>query len=132
MRTPDRREICARGGVQDVISLGELARLAHNYNLAERAYLAANRRFDSPASALMGLGRIELDQRHNPAAAAKWFDAYVKRFPHGPVAQEAAGLLLESRLKAGDNAGARDAAAAYLRSFSDGPRAKQARDIVSH
>jgi hypothetical protein len=125
-------EICARGSAADVIGLGELARLAHDYNRAEQAYLAANRRFNSPASALMGLGRIELDQRHNPAAAAKWFDAYVKRFPHGPVAQEAAGLLLESRLKAGDNAGARDAAAAYLRSFSDGPRAKQARDIVSH
>ncbi|HEY7376711.1 MAG TPA: FecR domain-containing protein [Polyangia bacterium] len=125
-------EICAQGAAGDVISLGELARLAHDYNRAQQAYQAANRRFNSPAEAVMGLGRIELDQHNNPGAAAKWFDAYVKRFPHGPLAQEAAGLLLESRLKAGDNAGARDAAAAYLRSFSDGPRAKQARDIVSH
>jgi hypothetical protein len=125
-------QICAQGSVNDVISLGELARLAHDYNRAQQAYLAANRRFDSPAEAVMGLGRIELDQHNSPAAAAKWFALYVKRFPRGPVAQEAAGLLLESRLKAGDNAGARDAAAAYLRSFSDGPRAKQARDIVSH
>jgi TolA-binding protein len=125
-------EICAQGSVNDVISLGELARLAHDYNRAQQAYLAANRRFDSPAEAVMGLGRLEFDQHKNPAAAARWFALYVKRFPHGPVAQEAAGLLLESRLKAGDNAGARDAAAAYLRSFSDGPRAKQARDIVSH
>jgi len=125
-------EICARGGVQDVLSLGDLARLAHDYNRAEQAYRAANRRFNHPAEAVMNMGRIELDQHNNPAAAARWFDEYVKRFPHGTFAQEVAGLLLESRLKAGDNAGARDAAKAYLSSFPDGPRAKQARGIVSH
>jgi len=125
-------EICARGGVQDVLSLGDLARLAHDYNRAEQAYRAANRRFDHPPEAVMNMGRIELDEHNNPAAAARWFDEYVKRFPQGAFAQEVAGLLLESRLKAGDNAGARDAAKAYLSSFPDGPRAKQARGIVSH
>jgi hypothetical protein len=125
-------EICARGGVEDVINLGELARLAHNYNRAELAYRAANRRFNSPPRAVIALGRIELDQHNNPAAAARWFDEYVKRFPHGDLAKEAAGLLLESRVKAGDNAGARDAAESYLKHFPDGPYAKQAHGIVSH
>jgi TolA-binding protein len=125
-------QICARGSAEDVINLGELARLAHDYNRAELAYRAANRRFSSPPRAVIALGRIELDQHNNPVAAARWFDEYMKRFPHGELAQEAAGLLLESRLKAGDNAGARDAAESYLEHFPDGPYAKKAHGIVSH
>jgi Tfp pilus assembly protein PilF len=125
-------EICARGGAEDVINLGELARLAHDYGRAEQAYRAANRRFNSPPRAVIALGRLEFDQHKYPAAAARWFDEYVKRFPHGEFVQEAAGLLLESRLKAGDNAGARDAAESYLKHFPDGPYAKQAHGIVSH
>lgn len=124
---------CARLGVEDVVTLGELARLAHDYSHAELAYRAAFKRAKSrPAAALIGMGKIAFDQHQDYAGAARWFDEYVQRFPHGAVAQEAAGLLLESRLKAGDNAGARDAAAAYLESFPNGPRAKQARGIVGH
>jgi hypothetical protein len=125
-------EICARGSVEDVINLGELARLAHNYNRAELAYRAANRRFSSPPRAVIALGRLELDQHNNPAAAARWFDEYVKRFPRGEFVREAAGLLLESRLKAGDNAGARDAAESYLQHFPNGPYAKKANGLVRH
>jgi transmembrane sensor len=124
---------CARLAVEDVVRLGELARLAHDYNRAELAYRAALKRSRSqPAEALIGMGKIAFDQRHDYAAASRWFGSYVQRFPHGDYAQEAAGLLLESRLKAGDNAAARDAAAAYLSSFPNGPRAKQARGIVGH
>jgi hypothetical protein len=124
---------CARLGVEDVVSLGELARLAHDFNRAEVAYRTAVRRSKSaPAAALFGLGKIAFDQHEDYAGAARWFDAYLKRFQHGPLAQEAAGLLLESRVKAGDNAGARDAAAAYLRSFPDGPHAKLARGVDRH
>jgi hypothetical protein len=126
-------ENCARLGVEDVVRLGELARLAHDFNRAEFAYRAVIRRFKSPPeTVVINMGRIEYDQHNNPAAAARWFDAYVQRFPHGTFLQEAAGLLLESRLKAGDNAGARDAAASYLQLFPNGPRAKQAHGIVGH
>jgi hypothetical protein len=122
---------CARLGADDVTRLGEIARLAGDFKRAEYAYQAARRRFASPpAAALFGLGKIALDQHHDPVAAAKWFHGYVER--GGPLAREAAGLLLVSRIKAGDNAGARDAAASYLSSFPDGPHAKLARDTVRH
>jgi hypothetical protein len=48
------------------------------------------------------------------------------------LAREAAGLLLESRIKAGDNAGARAAAESYLSKFPNGPHAKMAHDTAGH
>ena len=94
---------------------------------AESAYQAARRRFPSADQPVFFLGRLAFDGRRDYAAAARWFDIYMKRFPSGPVAMEAAGLLLDSRLKAGDNVGARDAAASYLRLFPHGPHASKAR-----
>ena len=94
-----------------------------------------NRRFPSStptSTAVYALGKIAFDQHRDYAAAAKWFGVYVKRFPDGKLISEASGLLLVSRIKAGDNAGARDAAESYLRSFKDGPYAKLARDTVGY
>ena len=90
--------------------------------------------FDLSAAfaATYGLGRIAFDQRHDFAAAGNWFESYVKSFPQAPLRREAAGLMLESRLKAGDNARARDAADRYLDLFEDGPLAPKARDIRGH
>lgn len=125
---------CLRLPADDVVKLGETARLAGDFRRAEYAYQAVNRRFTSatPPTAVYALGKIAFDQHRDYAAAAKWFGLYVKRFPDGKLISEASGLLLVSRIKAGDNAGARDAAESYLRSFKDGPYAKLARDTVSH
>jgi TolA-binding protein len=127
-------EGCLHMNADDVAKLGETARLAGDFGRAETAYQAAIRRFPSapPAQALYGLGKIAFDQQRNYAAAAKWFDRYLQRFHHGPLAREASGLLLVSRIKAGDNAGARAAAASYLESYPDGPHAKLAHDTVGH
>ena len=121
---------CLRLPAEDVAKLGETARLAGDVKRAEYAYQAANRRFPSatPHQALFGLGKIAFDQHRDYASAAKWFGRYVQRFPQGPLVREAAGLLLVSRIKAGDNAGARAAAESYLQRFQDGPHAKLARD----
>jgi tetratricopeptide (TPR) repeat protein len=121
---------CARLGADDLVKLGNAARFARDYGHAESAYQAARRRFPDADQAVFMLGRVEFDGRKNYAAAAGWFDKYLKLFPGGPVAQEAASLLLDSRLNAGDNVGARAAAASYLRAFPHGLHAAKARATV--
>ena len=123
---------CAGLQGRDVWRLGETARLAGDLERAEYAYQAARRFPESAPAATYGLGRIAFDQRHDFVSAGNWFESYVKRFPQAPLRREAAGLMLESRLKAGDNARARDAADLYLGLFSDGPLAPKARDIRGH
>jgi TolA-binding protein len=126
---------CAGLRAEDIYRLGDTARLAGDLMRAEYAYQAVRRRF--PASmqgktALYALGKIAFDQRKDYGAAGDWFQAYVQRFPDGPLAKEAAGLVLESRLKAGDNAKARAAADRYIELFPDGPLAPKARGIRGH
>jgi hypothetical protein len=125
---------CLHMSGADVAKLGETARLAGDTGRAEAAYQAAVRRFPSapPAQALYGLGKIAFDHHRDYTAAAKWFNQYMQRYPNGALAREAAGLLLVSRIKAGDNAGARAAADSYLRLFKDGPHAKLAHDTVGY
>ena len=113
--------------------MGDTARLAGDYDRAEFAYKTALRRFSSPPDRVVFLlGKIELDQHKNPAAAAKWFETYLQRFEHGQLRREASGLLLVSRIESGDNAGARAAATSYLQSFPDGPHASKARAVLGH
>jgi transmembrane sensor len=121
---------CARLGADDLLRLGDVARFAKDFSHAESAYQAARRRFPSADRPVYVLGRLAFDGRRDYAAAAGWFDVYLKRFPKGAMAMEAAGLLLDSRLKAGDNAGARDAAGSYLERFPHGPHAGKARATV--
>jgi len=118
---------CARLGADDLVKLGNVARYAKDAEHADSAYQAARRRSASADQPVFFLGRVAFDLRKDYVAAGNWFDSYLKRFPHGPLALEAAGLLLDSRLKAGDNAGARDAAKGYLDAFPHGPLASKAR-----
>ena len=130
LRDADWNESCQRLGSEDVLKLGDLARIERRPDLAETAYRAANRRFPQADRAVYLLGKLAFDQRKDYPAAARLFQSYVKRFPRGQLAQQAVGLWLESSEKAGDNAGARDAAAAYLEIFPKGPKASQARALV--
>jgi len=132
MREGDWNESCRQLGAADLVKLGNIARVAGQAEHAEMAYRSALRRNPQADRAVYELGRLAFDQRKNYAAAESYFSEYVKRFPRGALVGEAAGLLLESRIKAGHNAGARDAAAEYLRSFPNGPHAKLARDTVGH
>jgi TolA-binding protein len=126
---------CARLRAEDIYRLGDTARLAGDLMRAEYAYQAVRRRFPTSGSgkaALYALGKIAFDQRKDYVAAGNWFEAYVQRFPDGPLAKEAAGLVLESRLKAGDNARARAAADRYIELFPNGPLAPKASAIRGH
>ena len=122
---------CERLATEDIARLGETARLAGDIERATYAYQAARQRNPSapPAQALFGLGKLAFDTHKNYKAAGDWFQSYVNRFPKGPLAKEAASLLLESRLQTGDNARARDAAGIYLQINPEGPLAPKARAI---
>jgi TolA-binding protein len=122
---------CRRLGAEDLVQLGDAARLARSPARAEEAYRVARKRFpasDRPAFA-MGLGAFE--QRRDFRAAAKWFDIYVREYPNGPLAREAAGREMESWHRAGDAGRARRAARDYLTQAPTGPYAPLARQIAA-
>jgi hypothetical protein len=121
---------CARLGADDLVLLGDVARLAGDMPRAEEAYRAALRRFPGADRPVFAMGLIAFQSRHDYRAAADWFAEYVRAFPRGPLAREAAGRLIESRLKAGDDDQARAAAAAYLRDFPGGPHSALARRVA--
>jgi FecR protein len=124
------RAECARLGPDDLVLLGDVARLAGDLDRAEEAYRSARRRFPEADRPTFALGLIAFEGRHNYRMAGDLFASYLRSFPRGPLAREAAGRLIESRLKAGDDADARQAAAAYLHDFPGGPHAALARRTV--
>jgi hypothetical protein len=125
----DWEDACRHLGDRDLLKLGDMARVAGQVQHAQLAYKSALSRFPRTDAALYGLGKLAFDQQKDYTAAGNVFESYVKRFPDGKLKAEAMGLLLESRLKAGDNARARAAADAYLASFPNGPHAKLARTV---
>ena len=124
------RAECARLGADDLVLLGDVARLAGDLDRAEEAYRSARRRFPDADRPIYALGLIAFEGRHNYKLAGDLFGSYLRSFPHGPLAREAAGRLIESRLKAGDDPEARRAASAYLHDFPGGPHAALARRTV--
>jgi transmembrane sensor len=125
------RAECGRLGADDLVLLGDVARLAGDLNRAEEAYRSARRRFPEADRPTFALGLIAFEGRHDYRAAGDWFAGYLRSFPRGPLAREAAGRLIESRLRAGDDGQAREAATSYLRAFPDGPHAALARRTVT-
>jgi hypothetical protein len=124
------RAECARLGPDDLVLLGDVARLAGDLDRAEEAYRSARRRFPDADRPTFALGLIAFEGRHNYKMAGDLFASYLRSFPRGPLAREAAGRLIESRIKAGDDADARQAAATYLHDFPGGPHAALARRTV--
>lgn len=125
--------ICAAGNASDVLLLGDVARLAGNEGLAEKAYLALRRRFvGGPATqAAFMLGRLAQDQRAAYAEAAEYFVLYLREAPGGVFAREAASRLIESRMSAGNREGAKAAAAQYVSRYPTGPYADKARELLN-
>jgi hypothetical protein len=124
------RAECARLGPEDLVLLGDVARLAGDLDRAEEAYRSARRRFPEADRPTFALGLIAFEGRHNYKLAGDLFASYLRSFPRGPLAREAAGRLIESRIKVGDDAEARQAASSYLHDFPGGPHAALARRTV--
>ncbi|MDI1428532.1 FecR domain-containing protein [Polyangium sorediatum] len=118
------------GSAADLRDLGDAARLTGDTARAVEAFSALRRRFpadEQAAEAAFLLGIIAFDKQGAHAEAARWFATYLRERPRGRLAREAAGRLLEARLRSGDKPLAREAARAYLRDFPGGPHAEVAR-----
>ena len=117
----------------ELLLLADSARLARAPERARAALMAVRTRFpNSPqaASARFGLARLAFDVDGDLTEAAADFQAYLDEAPSGPLAREAAGRLLEARVRLGDHDAAARAARGYLDRFPDGPRADLARRLL--
>jgi transmembrane sensor len=121
---------CGALGADDLVLLGDVARLAGDPDRAEQAYRAAHRRFPTVDRSAFALGLTAFEARHRYPEAAEWFETYLRQYPTGPLAREAAGRLLESWHRAGDGARARQAAHDYLARYPSGPHATLANQIL--
>jgi transmembrane sensor len=126
-------ELCRSASEDDLLLLGDAARLALRPARAEEAYRAVRARFSGKSAARAGfmLGRLAFDGRGDYATAGRYFALSLLEEPSGPFSREAAGRLIESLERSGDSAGTRAAAARYLERFPDGPHATLARTLAA-
>jgi TolA-binding protein len=124
---------CQAASPSELLQLGDGARLSGNPASAKQALLRLRSAFPGDsrrAAAAFALGKIAFDQTRAYAEAAEWFATSLREQPGGSLAREAAGRLIEARRRAGDDAGARQAAEGYLARYPDGPHADLARSLV--
>ena len=114
----------------DLVLLGDVARLGGDIRHADQAYRAALRRFPDLDRPAFALGVMAFESRHDYRDAASWLSRYLHDHPNGPLATEAAGRLLEAWDLAGDTARAREAARNYLRDHPTGPHKALARRLA--
>jgi len=125
--------LCRQLDAVGLLALGDAARYASSPNRARQAYQALVRRFardQRSQDALFALGRLE-SESGSPAAAARWFERYLGSAGNPPLAEEAAGRLVELYDRAGDREAATRAARDYLDRHPDGLRAALARRILT-
>jgi len=121
--------IYGSGSAVELMALARAARHAGRHGVARKALETCRERY--PGTAQAATAAFLLGRSAAPAAAAGWFATYLREQPSGPLAREAAGRLVESYHRAGDRAGARDAAEAYLHSYPNGPHAAFARSVLA-
>ncbi len=118
----------------DLLVVADAARFSRDSSRATRLYVYLRSRAPGStqaAAAAFALGQLAFDQRRDYNAAAAWFGRYLVERPTGSLAREAAGRLLEARLKADDHAGACAAARKYMVRHASGPHANLARETAS-
>jgi transmembrane sensor len=113
----------------ELLRLAQVARLSGHRDTEREALVTCRRRF--PGSERAAVAAYELGRSSSPSEASSWFETYLGEQPAGPLAREAAGRLVEARASAGDDTGARDAAARYLTRYPDGPHALLARRVLA-
>lgn len=115
----------------DSESLLELSRAARQVGRTdiERAALLACRK-QGPGQAAAAQAAYLLGRASAPAEAATWFETYLREQPHGLLAREAAGRVVESQVAAGNPTGAAEAARRYLAVYPNGPHASLSRQLL--
>jgi hypothetical protein len=117
-------------GAEDLLLLGDTARLAGSGERARRVYTTTRQRFAGSAGAARAafeLGRMEAS---GPSGGVPWFRLYLAESPGGPLAREAMGRMLEAFLRQHDTASATPLARSYLQLYPGGPHAKLARSVT--
>jgi hypothetical protein len=124
-------ETCGRATGDQLLNLGDVARLAGNAPRAREGYLAARAKLIAGGRSAYGLGLTEFECSHDFRAAARWFQTYLDEQPAGELRREAAARLMQAWQSAGDRGAARAAAARYLRDFPNGPESGSARRLAA-
>ena len=122
---------CDQLRAEDLVLLGDVARLGGDYKRADQAYRTALRRFPALDRPAFSMGLMAFEGRHDYRDAASWLSRYLREHPTGPLATEAAGRLLEAWNLAGETDKAREAARAYLRDHPTGPHRGLARRLAT-
>jgi transmembrane sensor len=126
--------ILSNGSVADLTKLAQVARFAGDPESARSALRAVRERFAGSAEAAMAtfdLGRLAFDTSGRYLEAAHWFKDYLREFPHGILAREAMGRLIEALERGGDHSAARGAANEYLLRFPSGPHVGLAHRVLN-
>lgn len=124
--------LCSHLDAEQLLALGDAARFASSENRARQAFQALVHRFPRDQrshDALFALGRLE-SAAGQPAASARWFERYLKSARMPPLAEEAAGRLVEIYADLGDTQAAARASRSYLERHPNGPRAGFARRVL--
>jgi hypothetical protein len=130
----DFAHVCQVATAKELLALADAARLFGRSSRAVTALRVLRQRFPkSPeaSTAAFTLGRVAFEQMHAYGEAVTWFATYLREQPNGPLMGDSVGRLMEARLLAGDEPGARTDAERYLRRFPEGPYASEARGILS-
>ncbi len=125
-------DLCRRLDARRLLTLGDVARYSGAHTKARQAFQALVTRFPGDrlaADAVFSLGRLAFESRH-PDEAARWFGRYVSDWPSAPLADQAAGRLLECAIRVDDREAARNAARRYLARAPSGPHATLAREVL--
>jgi TolA-binding protein len=113
-------------------ALAESARYGFDIERARRALSVLRERFPTSGrsrTAAFLLGRLSVESAGSSDEGARWFTTYLDESPSGPLAEEAAGRVIDALLKAGRTADAKTAAKDYLQKYPSGTFAGLARSV---
>jgi TolA-binding protein len=121
---------CARASGNDLLALGDAARLSGSPSRAEQAYSAAHGKLPGGGRASYGLGLVAFDQRGDFLGASRHFETYLREQPSGALRAEATGRLMEAWQRAGRLGEARRVAEQYVGRYPQGPQAARAKQLL--
>ncbi len=116
-------EVSRAPSAEDLFALADIARYSGHPASAVsplEQIIAQHRSEPAAALAAFTLGKIELDSLNDPDKAAQAFAQAIQLGPPPGILESTYERLVEARSRAGDRAGARAAAAEYVRKFPQG------------
>lgn len=128
------QRICSTSSVADLTRLAQVARAGGDAEIARTVLRSVRERFAGTAEAAMAtfdLGRLAFDTSGRFLEAVHWFKDYLREFPHGKLAREAMGRLMEALERGGDHSGAREVANDYLLKYPTGPHVGLAHRLLN-